>query len=118
MLFHNGEFRWDGYGLYAPASNRHLVMVVNDDTFDFGYTLPMTSTWTHLAVVRTNGYWMLFVNGTRFNAWRAWYYTPNTPMGHASIGADTFGGNSWNDRRRAGLQSGAVGSRDRMDRLG
>jgi hypothetical protein len=95
VLFYNGEFRWDGYGLYVPKSDRHLVLIVNGYIHDFGYmaALPMTNTWTYLAVVRSNGEWQLYVNGKPVDT--PWNHTPNTPVGHASIGADTYGGGSF-----------------------
>jgi hypothetical protein len=93
VLFYNGEFRWDGYGLYVPANNRHVELIVNGAVHDFGYTLPTTFTWTHLAVVRLNGLWHLYVNGTAVGS--SWNWTPNKPVGITSIGADPFGGENF-----------------------
>ena len=91
--FYNGEFRWDGYGLYVPANSRHVELIVNGAVHDSGYTLPMTFTWTHLAVVRSNGLWQIYVNGKAVGS--SWNWTPNPPVGITSIGADPFGGENF-----------------------
>ena len=93
FVFYNGRFPNDGYGLEVRHSDRHVLLSVGSAIYDFGWSMPTTSTWTHLALVRSAGVWRLYVNGNA--AGSAYRVSPVVPGPATSLGVDTFGGNGF-----------------------
>jgi WD40 repeat protein len=89
-LFNNGNSSSSGYGLKISSSNTLDLVCGGVAIPSSNQTLPANE-WHHVAIVRNNGTWNLYLDGIAFSFTSN--PTPNTPSGIMSIGS-TNGGTS------------------------
>jgi hypothetical protein len=82
VLAHNG-LRGNGWGLYQAGAN---FEVLYGGVIFFGSAPAAAGTWTHLALVRSNGVAILYANGVPNSTNSA--AVPITPSGSFTVGGD------------------------------
>ncbi|HNT76588.1 MAG TPA: hypothetical protein PKH77_16370, partial [Anaerolineae bacterium] len=95
MIAHNGNSSTDGYGLYLAADGT-LHLLNGGVSLVAAALKPAQDSWTHVAAVRENGVWKLYVNGSL--APLASNPIPRTPTAAFYVGANNAGGDAFNGR--------------------
>ncbi len=95
FILNNGQAGVDGYGLMVESTGRLVIQVGG-----FGPAISAaqlsTNSWHHVAAVRSNGTWVLYLDGLAQTM--TGNPTPNLPVGVTTIGANHLGGERFNGK--------------------
>ncbi len=86
-IMYNGNSSSNGYGLYILENEGLTIIVGSIRNMTTNVQLP-TNSWHHVAAVRQNGYWALYLDGVLYTPDYN-YETPHTPSGEWDIGSFT-----------------------------
>ena len=92
IIVNNGNTAYNGYGLFLAADG--TLKVLNGGVGWVESTTRLTAnTWQHVAAVRENGVWKLYLNGVALAV--TGNPAPNVPAGKTTVGSDHVGGGNF-----------------------
>lgn len=96
-IMYNGNSSTSGYGIYLSGANKYPCILMGSVAF-IGMQVPetiKTGVWYHLAAVRDNGIWKLYINGVE-KVLNSNTLAPNLPTDSFSIGNNKLVPESFN----------------------